>query len=433
MKNIDRRCGENSDRTQGQVAGGVRPRLLFLCQTLPYPPDGGVHIRAFHLLRILSQQYDVAALCFFRRATRPTPEAVEQALEGLRLRAGVQLAEAFPIPQEQSRARLLWDHGRSVLAARAYTVFTHESVPFRRRLAQLRNHEEFDLIHFDSLDLSYYLKDLPAIPVVCDHHNVESVLLERRAQQEPTAFRRRYIALQARLTQREEQRWCPRVALNLTVSSEDRELLLARAPGASVVVVPNGVDTSDFEPAFGGWDGIVFVGGYTWFPNRDGMQYFAERVLPLVRKRCPETSVRWVGRAPSHVMQTFRKDFGIEMTGFVPDIRPHVNPAACFIVPLRVGGGTRLKILDAWAMGKAVVSTSQGCEGLQAIDGENILIRDSAQGFADAVHQVLTQPRLRLRLGEAGRVTAEAQYDWEKIGARMLLSYSNLRAPDLAR
>jgi polysaccharide biosynthesis protein PslH len=334
--------------------------------------------------------------------------------------------EAFPIPQEHSRLRLLWDHGRSILTGRAYTVFAHESADFRNRIKSLLSEGAFDLIHIDSLDLSYYLGRLPPIPVVCDHHNVESILLERRSRQEPGRIRRRYVAHQARLTRREEKRWCGRVSLNISVSAQDRELLLELVPGAPIVVVPNGVDTRALEPAYKGDGGVVFVGGYTWFPNKDGMAYFSEQILPLIRRRAPTIQVLWVGRAPPRVVEEYRARHGVEMTGYVDDIRPYVAPASCFVVPLRVGGGTRLKILDAWAMGKAVVSTSPGCEGLDARDGDNILIRDSEQSFADAVHEVVTDPELRMRLGMAGRSTAEATYDWERIGDRMLKVYEAL-------
>ena len=403
-----------------------RPRLLFLSQTLPFPPDGGVHIRAFNLLRLLAARFDVTALCFFRRSARATREEVEQVAEALRSHAGLASVEAFPIPQEYSRIRLLWDHARSAATGKVYTFFTHESTEYRRSLECLLRETVFELIHVDSLDLSFYLRMLPSLPVICDHHNVESALLERRSRQESTSLRRMYVAHQARLMLREERRWCPKVSLNLTVSQEDESALQQRACGAAVLVVPNGVDTGDFEPAYGGDDGIVFVGGYTWFPNRDGMEYFAKQILPMIREKDPTAEIRWVGRAPEDVILSYRNDFGIEMTGYVRDIRPHVTPAACFIVPLRVGGGTRLKILDAWAMGKAIVSTSQGCEGLDCVDGENILIRDSPKAFSDAVIQVLSDPELRVRLGRAGRETAEAKYDWERIGVQMLAAYDAL-------
>jgi glycosyltransferase involved in cell wall biosynthesis len=306
-------------------------------------------------------------------------------------------------------------------------VFAYESRPYRQRVRQLLAENQFELVHVDSLDLSGYLEEFEGLPVVCDHHNVESALLRRRATQETNALRRAYVGFQSGLTRKEEIRWCGQVHLNLTVSLEDERLLRERAPGCANLVVPNGVDTNEFLPDFSGDEGVVFVGGYTWFPNRDGMEYFAEQILPRFKERTPESPIVWVGRASEPVVQHFREQFGIHLTGYVEDIRPYVLSAACFIVPLRVGGGTRLKILDAWAMGKAVVSTSQGCEGLDARNGKNILIRDDPDEFADAVREVLEDPILRIRLGRAGRETAEKKYDWEVVGEAMLATYEGLR------
>jgi glycosyltransferase involved in cell wall biosynthesis len=171
---------------------------------------------------------------------------------------------------------------------------------------------------------------------------------------------------------------------------------------------------------------LVFVGGYSWYPNRDAMAYFGKTILPLVRRRYPDLSVTWVGRAPDAVKRDFENLYGIRLTGYVDDVRPVVSGAACYVVPLRVGGGTRLKILDAWAMGKAVVSTSIGCEGLDARDGENILIRDTPESFAEAVDAVLKDDDLRTRLERNARATAESVYDWSVIGGPMLREYLHL-------
>jgi glycosyltransferase involved in cell wall biosynthesis len=138
--------------------------------------------------------------------------------------------------------------------------------------------------------------------------------------------------------------------------------------------------------------------------------------------------VTWIGRAPQPVRRDYEKKYGIQLTGYVDDIRPLVQAAACYIAPLRAGGGTRLKILDAWAMGKAVVSTAVGCEGLDARDCDNILIRDTADGFADAIRNVLGDKALRARLGVGARRTAEKKYDWEVIGRPMLDRYRELHA-----
>jgi polysaccharide biosynthesis protein PslH len=399
-----------------------KPQLLFLCQTLPYPPHGGVQIRTYNVLRLLSREFEVTALCFYRAADHNSPEEVHRSIEGLGHLARV---EAFPIPQEQSKARLIFDHLRSVLIRRVYTVFAYESREFRERLGVLIGTHEFKLVHMDSLDLAGYLPSLAGLPVICVHHNVESALLRRRAATK-RGLAAQYMKLQAGFSEKEERRWCPSVALNVAVSDEDRDALRRIAPVASFIVVPNGVDTDIFRPGDGPEEGIVFVGAHSWQPNRDAMEGFCLEVLPLIHARGIKTSVAWIGRASEATRREYAVKFGVELTGYVPDIRPFVQRAACYIAPLRSGGGTRLKILDAWAMGKAVVSTTIGCEGLAARDGENILIRDSPEGFSDAVAAVLTDEERRRRLGNHARKTAEVLYDWEMIGPPMLARYRQL-------
>jgi glycosyltransferase involved in cell wall biosynthesis len=172
----------------------------------------------------------------------------------------------------------------------------------------------------------------------------------------------------------------------------------------------------------------VFVGGTTWFPNKDGLDFFRTDILPHLRAGEPAVEVSWVGRCSEEEKRTVWEQDQIEMTGYVPDIRPWVHAAACFIVPLRVGGGTRLKVLDAWAMGKAVVSTSVGCEGLLATDGHNILIRDDPAEFASAVQAVLRDSELRHRLGREARRTVEQHYGWESIGLKLANEYLDILA-----
>src|SRR5690606_36078927 len=182
----------NADRTVrvSRAAPGERARLLFLCQTLPYPPDGGVEIRTYNVMKLLAAAFDVTALCFYRAATRGSRQQVENGISGLAKFAHV---EAFPIPHEYSRLRLLKDHARSVVSRRAYTYFTYQSDEFRSRLRDLQAERRFDLAHVDSLDLSAYLPLLEGIPVICTHQNIESDLLRRRAPTESSALMRRYV------------------------------------------------------------------------------------------------------------------------------------------------------------------------------------------------------------------------------------------------
>lgn len=404
----------------------ARPRLLFLCQTLPYPLDSGVAIRCFHLLRLLARAFETTALCFSgRKGGAVSQDDIPHRVAALRRLAGVEV-EVFPIPQEHDVCRLAWDHLRSVARNTVYTAFVYDSAGFATRLEELLRAHRFDLVHLDSLKLSRYLPSLGEVPLVCGHHNIESVLLRRRSQVERTPWRRAYLRHQARLMAREERRWCARCDLNIVVSGADGLALRRLVPGVTCAVVPNGVDTEAFRPTRGPDQGIVFVGESTWFPNRDALQYFCEEILPAIRAATGSTPVRWVGHASPSLRRAFGDRYGVELTGYVADVRPYVRDAACYVVPLRVGGGTRLKILAAWAMGKAVVSTSIGCEGLTAEDGRNILIRDEPDGFARAVSAVLRDQDLRARLGAEGRLTVEREYSWDRIGESLLPLYESL-------
>lgn len=399
--------------------------LLFLSHVLPFPPDSGVAMRTYNILRQLSRRFDVTALCFYRAAHLEGAPSLEDRIAALGRFARV---EAFRIPADHARLRRIRDHIGSLVRGQPYTYGLHTSRSYRDRIRALLASGDIALVHVDSLDLCVHLPLLKPLPVICVHHNVESTLLRRRARAERTAWRRAYMLLQARLIERTQERWCSRVALNVAVSEQDRRELRDIAPSGRYTVVPNGVDIEHFraEPARRTEEELIFVGGADWFPNRDALTYFCTEILPLIRRTRPSLALRWVGKASAADQERFARDYDVELTGYVEDIRPHVYRAACFVVPLRVGGGTRLKILTAWAMGKAVVSTSVGCEGLAAVDGENILIADTPLGFAEAVDAVLRDAELRRSLGEAGRGTVERSYAWDVIGESMMQCYQGL-------
>jgi len=400
----------------------MRDRLLYISQTLPYPPDSGVKARAFHTLRILNSAFDVTALCFFRRRQTEGAEGLQRALDGLGQYADV---TAFPIPQEWSKRRKFRDHLSSLVLSRPYTDFVFRD---RRFLESLRRHVgagRHRIVHMESQSLSGYLPELREAPSVCVHHNVESQLLRRRAEvhRAPASS---YLRHQARLLRSAERDRSIAFDLNIAVSESDAETLRQISPDACFVGIPNGVDTAFFAPSDGRSDGIALLGGTDWFPNLDGLTYFAQEVLPLVRRRHPGVRVVSVGRASQEETARFRADFDIELTGYVEDIRPWIQSARCVVVPLRVGGGSRLKILDSWSMGKPVVTTSIGCEGLGADDGVNALIRDDPGSFAEAVMAVLENDGLCGTLSTGGRATAVNAYSWDAIGERMLAEYRRL-------
>jgi glycosyltransferase involved in cell wall biosynthesis len=407
---------------------GVRPRLLFLCQTLPYPPDGGVWIRSYHVLRLLSRTFDVTALCF-ERSQSSAGAAVHDVQESLDVLGRFASVETFAIPQKHDRLRFAWDHLRSAALRRVYTEYLYDSRGFRARLLQLIQSEHFDVVHMDSLvDFAAYLPLCQHLNVVCVHHAVESALLRSRAAVEAKSWRGAYLRYQAKLMEAFEREWCGRVALNVAVSAADGAELQRLAPTSRIAVVPNGVDVDEFRPEHGTDDGqgVAFIGGLNWFPNRDALDFYCDGIRPHLVAAGLDVPARWIGQATADEQQRYRDRHGVELTGYVDDVRPFMQRARCHIVPLRAGGGTRLKILNSWAMGKPVVSTTLGCEGLDAVDGENILIRDEPAAFAAAVADVLRDDALRRHLGAGGRATAESIYSWDRIGARMTETYLSL-------
>ena len=412
----------------------TKPELLYLSHRLPTPPHNGAALRTFNTIRVLSESYRITAVCFDRTDAILAQLGLEHRVDALRPYADV---EVFPIPQQQSRLRLIVDHARSVLTDEAYTIFGYDSSQYAAAIKRALAEHDFAMVHVDSLDLARFIPLFTGLPVACTHHNVESQLLRRRALTEPP-LRRAYLNFQAAKLKRLEEFWLPRVAVNIAVSEGDAQTFRAMAPGARVEIAPNGVDIDFFTPGTGReQSGTVFVGGTNWFPNKDGLEWFHKHILPELRALGEAGPVTWVGRCTADDEERFGGPNGVAFTNYVPDVRPYLQRAACVIAPLRVGGGTRLKILDAWACGSAVVATSQGSEGLVRVDGVNILIADEPRAFARAIQRVINDPSLRASLGREGRATVEQHYSWSSIGGKLAEVYTELRgarsAPRLPR
>jgi len=405
----------------------ARPRLLFLSQCLPYPPHSGVAARTFNILTQLQQEYDVDLVAFYRRNHQPDRLSLDQGWEALQRYVGF-VAEPTPIPSEHSVRRKIWDHLRSVMSGRVYTYYEYHSRSFAERLGAAIRARAPDLVHLDSLDLHRWLRAVPHVPVTCTHHDVDSDLLRRRARHLKRSLQQHYFLFQASRIERLERELCPQLALNVMMSEVDARKLRARAPGAPTIVVPNGTDTDYFQPngtmPIAGR--VVFVGPTHSHPNRDAIEFLLHEIWPAIRVAGGAASLRLIGGSKPSDQTRYNAESGVMALGHVPDIRPALSEALCCVVPIRIGGGTRLKILDAWAMGKAVVSTSIGCEGLDAVDGQNILIRDAPDAFADAVLQVLSDGRLRAHLERNARDTAVTSYSWSAVGRSIRSAYQEL-------
>jgi glycosyltransferase involved in cell wall biosynthesis len=255
-------------------------------------------------------------------------------------------------------------------------------------------------------------------PTLLFEHNVEYMIWKRLHAVETRAWRRALLAAEWRRMRRYEARACRQARLTVAVSEADRALLAASAPGADIRAIPTGVDAAYFHP-----NGtaekparLVFTGSMDWYPNEDAIIHFMEAILPRLRRRIPGLTIAVVGRNPSERLKALGAAKGVQITGTVDDVRPYVAEAAVYVVPLRIGGGTRLKIFEALAMGKAVVSTSVGAEGLPMTPGQHFLQADSPEDFAKAVLALLEDVPRRRAIGEAGRRLVEARYSWAQVG-----------------
>jgi glycosyltransferase involved in cell wall biosynthesis len=383
--------------------------------------------RTFNILRQLQVAYDIDLAAFFRVNHQPDRAARDAAWDALRSVAAF-VAEPTPIPDEHSALRRMWDHLRSVASRRAYTYYQYQSRAFRDRLRTVLRTRTPDLVHMDSLDLHRWLPELPHVPIACTHHDIESELLRRRARGLKRGLLRHYMLFQADLVERLERELCPQLALNVMMSDVDARRLRALAPGAAAAVAPNGTDPEYFQPngAASVAGRVVFVGPTYSHPNRDAVEFMLHDIWPSVRATDRSASLQLIGRSAAADRARYDAVPGVTTLGYLPDIRPALSEASCCVVPIRIGGGTRLKILDAWAAGRAVVSTSIGCEGLDVVDGENILVRDTPSAFADAILQVLRDALLRSRLERNARRSAVETYSWSVVGQRIRTAYDEL-------
>lgn len=400
-------------------------KVLFLSQVVPYPPHGGVLQRGYNLLRELGRQASVRLLAFVHPDVLPTDDLVQESRAALG--TFCESVEYFPLWPKASAAHKAAALAVSAASSAPFSVIAHRSAAFQTRVTELLRTVPFDLIHADTLALDQFVGANGSVPSVVTHHNIESALMERRAQVETRWLAKRFLAREAAKLRSYERAASPAFDVNIVVSLRDESALSAMVPGIRTAVVPNGVDTEYFQPdASQESPALVYTGGMNMFANRDAVMWFLDEIWPLVHARVPDVRFFAVGQDPPKELAAFAaRDPRVVVTGYVSDIRPFVRQSAVYVVPLRVGGGTRLKVLDAMAMGKALVSTSIGCEGLDVRHDEHLLIADTPEDFARATIGLLGDPRRRLELGRAARSVVERLYSWPVVGRTLLEAYGH--------
>ena len=398
-------------------------KILFLSQIVPYPPHGGVLQRGYNLVRQLADRNEVHLLAFVHPDVLNTPNEINESravLEGI-----CESVSYFELWPKKTRAHALAAFGLGYFATVPFSAIAHWSRAFANEIRRVVTSTQIDVVHFDTIGLAPFLSQVPNKPRVLTHHNIESQLMARRAEVEPWPARH-YLEKQAKRLHAYEREVSTRFDLNIVVSHADGLNLQKIAPDVSFRVVPNGVDVSYFTPVESpDSPRVIYTGGMNMFANKDAVQYFVDTILPLIHSQEPDVCFDIVGQdPPPALISRSEADSKLHVHGFVSDIRPLVSEASVYVVPIRVGGGTRLKVLDAMAMGKAIVSTRVGCEGIEVTNGQNILIEDDPTRFAEHVVRLIRDAEFREVLGSEARRLAEARYSWEPISRKLEGAYS---------
>lgn len=402
-------------------------KILVIAERLPSLLGGGL-ARPFNLIRALSQkhQYTIAAHAFSQDLIyRDLLSSFVERLELVDL--------ALPEPQAHSAfywQRTAWQHAIFDPFPTRGRYFITEAL--QKKITNLLVEEVFDVIQVQQ---AYLLPLLPerTPPVIVDMQDIlsdferQAVLTQRKASHRLQAW------LEWQKMKALERRALHRANVFLAVSADDRDLWVhlhskVATSANRVVVVPNGVDIDYFYPGPEGDQGdrLFFSGSLNYQPNSEAVRWFHREIFPLIQAAREGVSWQIAGWGPPADIQALNDPPTIEVTGFVEDIRPYFSNSSVVVVPLRKASGTRLKILDAWAMGKAVVSTRLGAQGLHTLDQQNILLADNPQEFAACVLRLLANPAERQRLGQAGRQTVETHYSWNNTAQELDAAYHSL-------
>jgi len=418
--------------------------ILFLTQVLPYPVHSGAKIRAYYVLRQLARQHEITLLSFVRQDDKT--EAVEHLQSFCKA--------VYTVPMQRSLLRNVRAGLKAVSTGQSVIILRDELPEMHSAIRFVLTAQSFAAIHADQTSMAQYVLyaqhlntdmfDRPRIPVVLDAHNALYRIPERMARHESNPLKRWLYRREARVLARYEVETYDLFDHVVFVTGVDQEEILQRTlhagtavpsrPHPTTSVIPICVDIDD-KPLVARREqslAVTHLGTMFWPPNVEGVLWFAREVFPRVLAEIPEARFVVVGKDPPQEVQDLMLQVrNVQVTGYVPDPEPYLAETAVFIVPLRAGGGMRVKIVDAWSWGMPIVSTSIGAEGIEIAEGENILIGDTPEALAGAVVRVLKEPALGERLRSQGRTWVEAHYHWRSVYPAWEDVYARLISEDV--
>lgn len=407
-------------------------RLLWISHFLPFPPTGGNLLRSYNLIRELSAKLhlDLIALVQPRAMHGGSKSLAEGTAEGYaalgKLCKSVSFieleSESYPLGRER---RLL----EAIVRHEPYDLCWLKTKKLRSAIARQVQEHQYDAVHVDTVGLHFVRDVLPERGVVLNHHNVESHMQRRRSENESRRLHRWLYHRESHRLKELEARCAGQYAIHLVCSELDGERLATVAPHADWTVIPNGVDCEYFRP---GRDrkrttDIVFVGSLNWYPNASAMDWFLDAMWPILARENRGVAMTIVGGGASgKLTREVQQTEGVRLAGFVPDVRPYLNESRVFVCPIFEGGGTKLKILDAFAMGIPVVAHPAAMEGIGAIRDEHVAIAETPEEFVVEIDRLLGNEDLAEAMGKRAREFVVKTYGWPSIGERLLQAYESV-------
>jgi len=392
--------------------------ILIVCRVLPYPPDVGVKIRLFNLVKQLSRRHNISLLCYSGSNNKEN-----------HLSTMARYCESITLVQceKKSKVRQLPTVAKNLISGIPWAVKYAKSREMRDAIEEITKSKFIDLIHIDDIYMASNtdLVSRGNIRKAVTFHDIDSVRYRRSLKIEKNLYERLRMILNWLVLKRWERRIADSFDLSIVVSSIDGRLLESKSGKAKIAVIPNGADTDLFSPLplNDQEDNISFFGNMGYPPNIDAAIHFYRQIFPLIKKRLPRAKFLIVGRDPGEELLKLSSDPNIIATGYVKDVVPYYQKSSIVVVPLRAGGGTRGKILEAMALGRPVVSTSLGAEGLEVTHKENIMIADRPEDFATITIQLLRNGLIRTALIERAREFVESKHSWRKIADKLDRAY----------
>lgn len=398
-------------------------RILWLGHNLAYPPKGGPLQRNYNLLREAAKHHEVHALLFDQPASRPTDVTPQDCVEELLKFCAT--VEWVPLSKDVLGIGRYWRAIGGLVTGEPYEFRWLRSKDMARRLQRLMSQFRFDVVHADTLGLAPYVPLVAHAGTVLNHHDIESALVQRRALSERSLVWRKFWSYEAAHLLAAERRWCPSFHVNMVVSDDEGRLVKPSCGESKICVVPNGVDIEYFTPRSDpGGNRLLFCGRLDQLANKGAITYFFNSIWPELSGRVKSLEIDVVGKnPPAWLLELSRRDSRVHVPGFVDDVRPYFQKATVFVCPITDGGGTRLKILDALAMGMPVVTTTFAASGLALQDGQHLLMADTSEHFIENTLRLLSDKVLRQSLTHGATDVVTRKYSWETIGHSLLDAY----------